>query len=279
MAPIPALRTVAILDMADAKIRARIGDSLVSLGQKGDGPGELSRPAAFSVRGRSAAVLDRAGRIVWMNLDDTFPTRRANYTASCLYPSLAILDDGSVVVPSAEYPGFIGVRVQPDEDPEPWGAAPSLSHDRDATLNIVSRVGNVVVVMNNADAKLWVYTAGGERTDSLPLPEDIVRQVDLGLEELRADGSRVVGNPYVIGMHALSEDWLFLRLTPLEGVPIGLVADLTHGMEEIINAGRLRADDKAIVRGASSLVVFERTMFALTRNEVYSFGLSTSRVR
>lgn len=271
ISPIPARQTVGILDGSDATILALIDDRLAKIGHKGPGPGELERPVMFATQGEMVAVLDRSGKLVWIDLASGSAAGQVNVIVSSLYPSLAILDDGSVVVPTVRHAGFIGERLRQDGSSERWGAAPDIQYNEGFTLNMAARVGDDIAVMDNFSGRLLIYTPEGIRKDSLSLPGAIRDRIDAGLEEMRVAGTGVLGNPYVIGMHAFDDDRLFLRLTPLESLPIGLVVHPGRGVEEVIHASRLREDDQFILRRARSVILFDETILALTRNEVYSF--------
>jgi archaeosine-15-forming tRNA-guanine transglycosylase len=265
---------IGVLDMADGVLRVQAGDSLLTLGAKGAGPGELRRPVAVSVRGDEVAILDLAGRVLVWDLATASEPAQISFGVSNLYPSLALLRDGSVVIPSNQHPEFIGERIDTSGHSVPWGSAPGFRHEEGFTLNLVQLVDDRVAVLDNVNGSLLIYSEAGEQLESMPLPSTVRALINDGLAGMRAEGRDVVGNPYVIGMHEMDDGSVFLRLAPIPESPVAIIMKPGVGLMSVIHTDGLRADDQSIIRGARSLLFVPPFLFALAPKEVYEYRTS-----
>jgi len=271
-----------LLDAGDGEVR--VADpvaGLVTLGRRGEGPGELRNPSRVLVWADTVAVYDRTrGRVILYSLASRevvaelarpgFPSFRGTF---------AMTGTGSFVFPSTEHSGHYGEVVDREGQAVPWGSrladfpaqdGPPMSND------IVIGMGDTLIVGDNTHAFLLVMDTQGRMLKGLRLPEQAIRAVDAYLEEELKAGRDLIGT-YMRHAHLPVAGGLYVSLAGRPEGIFGVWVDLERGTGRlVVPSADMAPEDKDILWSVVATAIFGRepyVMVALTRNGLFAFEL------
>ncbi len=272
-----------VVDAGDAEVRITgAQEGLLTLGRRGNGPGEMRRPVGALAWADSVAVCDsgRGRMLLFLSDSDEAPVEIPMPRVPMLPGQFGMTREGSFVIPSIADSAYYGELIDRAGVASPWGRRiPELPAPDSGpfSLDQVAGKGDTLVVLDSQNGAIVLMNDAGVVIHGFRLPESVLAAVDAYLDEQIRLGRAVAGRPLLAKVSFPEAGGLLVRLAGRPGGILGLWVDLENGLAHPLVAGGGDPEGTRDVLWASAATeIIGRGPFllvALTRNGLFAFNL------